>query len=446
MPLTREIALSQLRLDPVNPRLDDGSQTQREALLAMMHSQGEKLLNLARDIVHAGLSPLDRFLVLEAEDSPDEYVVLEGNRRFAALKLLLNPDLASGTLSVGAVRQLKTLAATQQFRADTVVDCVVVETRDEAIHWLRLRHGGQLDGSGTVSWGATERDRFESRSGKSSPELQLLQFAVGQGVISDEQANLVSITNLRRLLSDSAVRDTIGVEVDRKASRISSAFPVDELRKPIKKLLDDLAADDFRVAKIYTKGDRAGYMKEFTRSHRPRPESRRPANAPLTAGATAGSTGSPAGTGKRGGRVKARRRTVAPPSLSLRIAHSRLKEIYRELQRLRVEDHANAGAVLLRVFLELTVDHYLRKHTITSRPDATLASRLQFVHDDLLNRAVMSKAELAPIRKAISGKDLVAASISLFNLYVHELSLSPSPNDVRVAWDNLELLFKRIWS
>jgi len=71
MTTSREIELSRLRLDPTNPRLDDGKQTQREALTAMLEAQGAKLVTLARDIAHNGLSPLDRFLVIEAEDSQD---------------------------------------------------------------------------------------------------------------------------------------------------------------------------------------------------------------------------------------------------------------------------------------------------------------------------------------------------------------------------------------
>lgn len=448
MPAQRQVPISQLRLDPANPRLDDGTQTQREALIAMMQAQGDKLVTLARDIVHSGLSPLDRFLVIEAEETTDEYLVLEGNRRLAALKLLLNPDQATGTLSTAAVRQLKTLSAGNTYAADAEVDCVLVESREEAIHWLRLRHGGQLDGAGTVDWGATERDRFESRAGKASPELQLLKFAVSHGLISEEQANLVSITNLRRLLSDRHVRDTLGLEIDRKAGQVSSAFPSQEVQKPVRKLLHDLAADDFVVGTIYTKADRADYMKGFRSPHRPDPKARRPAAAPLPLAPTTGAQSGTAGTSTaaRKSQVKRRRKTVAPSTLALRIGQGRLKDIYRELQRLKVEDHTNAGAVLLRVFLELTVDHYLLKHRLPRKSDATLAARLQGVHDHLLANGVMTKAELAPTRKAISGKDLVAASIALFNLYVHEFNLSPSPSDVRVAWDNLEMLFNRIWA
>jgi len=447
MATTREIELSRLRLDPTNPRLDDGKQTQREALTAMLEAQGGKLVSLARDITHNGLSPLDRFLVMEVEDSQDEYVVLEGNRRLTALKLLLNPDLASGQLTPAEVKALKVLSPSSQYKGDSLMDCVLVESRDQAIHWLRLRHGGQLDGAGTVDWGAPERTRFESRSGKSSPELQLLQFAVAQGAISEDQANLVSITNLRRLLSDKGVRDAIGIEIDRKEGKVSTAYPVEEVLKPVAKVLHDLSSDGFVVGNIYTKEDRAAYIKSLSRTQRPDPKTRKPAAAALAA--TAGPTPASATTTKpnAGGKVRARRKTVAPTTTGLKIDQKRLKDIYRELQRLKVEDHPNAGAVLLRVFLELTVDNYLKRHGITPLgTKVTLASKLQQVHNDLLAKAIMTKPELSPVRKAISGKDLMAASIPLFNLYVHEFNLTPSPGDVRTAWDNLELLFIRVWT
>jgi hypothetical protein len=241
----------------------------------------------------------------------------------------------------------------------------------------------------------------------------------------------------------------LGVEINRKEGRISTRFPAEEIIKPVTKLISDLADDAFRVGRIYTKEDREEYMREFGRGSRPKPSAILPTPtdlrslAPSTSGRP--KKGAPK-KGARGGRVSARRRTVAPGNLSLRINPARLRDIYRELQRLRVEDFANAGAVLLRVFLELTVDSYLKRHVITPKAQADLANRLQAVHDDLLGKMIMTKAELAPIRKAISSNDLLAASIPLFNLYVHELNLSPSPNDVRVSWDNLQLFFSRIWA
>jgi len=100
---------------------------------------------------------------------------------------------------------------------------------------------------------------------------------------------------------------------------------------------------------------------------------------------------------------------------------------------------------LLRVFSELTADHYIKKHKLPIKAGAELKTKLQLVHDDLETKGVMTRNELAPIRKAISDPGLPALSISTFNLYVHSYDLTPSPRDVRTAWDNLQLFFERIW-
>ena len=446
MPDAHEIALAKLRLDTSNPRLDDGRQSQRDALKSMMEAQGDKLVVLARDIVKNGLSPIDRFLVMRAEDNPDEYVVLEGNRRITALKLLANPSLGSGVLRASDINKLKELSQGAEYDEETEIDCIVLSDRDEANHWLRLRHGGALEGMGVVNWGATERERFEARSGKTSPELQVLGLLTDNGVITPEDADNISITSLRRLLSDGSVRDKLGIEIDRKNRKVTSHFPMKETLKGLGKVAHEMAKDDFRVGKIYTQGDRKTFMSKFKAAELPNPKTK--LGKPVDLGAD-GSNGSTATTAKKagGGRVAKNRATVAPGSLHLKIPQAKIRDIYRELQQLKLEKYANAGAVLLRVFTELTADYYIttKPKLSTVKPGAELKPKLQAVHDDLIAKGVMTKNELAPIRKAISDPGLPALSVSTFNMYVHSYDLTPSPRDVRTAWDNLQLFFQRIW-
>lgn len=66
--------------------------SQKEAIDKMIEDQGEKLYNLASDIMEFGLSPVDLIQVtLSGEEN--KYIVLEGNRRVTSLKLLNNPSL-----------------------------------------------------------------------------------------------------------------------------------------------------------------------------------------------------------------------------------------------------------------------------------------------------------------------------------------------------------------
>ncbi len=442
----REIPLSLLRLDTDNPRLDDGKQTQVHALQAMMKAQGEKLVVLGRDIAKNGLNPLDNFMVVAADDNADEFVVLEGNRRITTLKLLANPSLGDGVLSKAQVTKLQAAAAEARFTPDTEVTCVVMPSRDEAIHWLRLRHGGELGGAGVVQWGATERERFEARADKESPELQVLHLLVSQGHLTLDEANDVPITSLRRLLRDAAVRKTLGIEIDRKEKSVTSHFPGKEVLKGLRAVAHRLANPNFKVRDIYDEDNRAEFMKSFTVNELPSPKSKlgSPVNLAEAVGSVTPAT-KPSSSGV-GSRAK-HRANVAPSTPRLKIGQARLKDIYIELQHLKLEKHTNAGGVLLRVFLELTVDNYLTKHKITiKKADPKLKDKLQAVHDDMLAKGTMTKPALAPVRKAISDAGMLATSITAFNQYVHNEKLSPSPTDVRVGWDNLQEFFVSIWA
>ena len=95
-----EVCIDDLLLDLDNPRFD-GLSNQKDALEKIVVSQGKKLVNLADDIVAEGLSPAHRMLVMESKEHKRKYVVLDGNRRLAALKILSNPSSLDPMQGVG---------------------------------------------------------------------------------------------------------------------------------------------------------------------------------------------------------------------------------------------------------------------------------------------------------------------------------------------------------
>jgi hypothetical protein len=84
-----DLTIEQLSLDNENPRINSAS-SQREALQKVIADEPEKLVRLAKSIVRRGLNPMDRLLVFRPKGTR-AYIVVEGNRRAAALKVLVNP-------------------------------------------------------------------------------------------------------------------------------------------------------------------------------------------------------------------------------------------------------------------------------------------------------------------------------------------------------------------
>ncbi len=88
----KNLKVDQLQLDASNPRFNKaGGQT--EAMQRILEDQDVKLANLAESIAEEGLNPMDRLLVIKSPARASKYIVLEGNRRTAALKILRNPAI-----------------------------------------------------------------------------------------------------------------------------------------------------------------------------------------------------------------------------------------------------------------------------------------------------------------------------------------------------------------
>ncbi len=162
MPETVVAKVANLILDEENPRISQPNTGQRAALQAVAEHQGKKLLALASDIVEHGISPSD-LLIVTGSKSPGRYRVLEGNRRLTALKALENPEWLDGHVPVGVLKQMRRLA--KAYADDPIEDvlCAVVKDRDEAYHWIELKHTGENAGAGLVPWGADESARFKKR-------------------------------------------------------------------------------------------------------------------------------------------------------------------------------------------------------------------------------------------------------------------------------------------
>lgn len=160
-----DVNLDELQLDLKNPRFD-GLENQREALQKIVQSQGSKLVNLAEDIVENGLSPAHRMLVAKATGKGNSgYIVLDGNRRLAALRVLANPAVLDGLTGVGdlTIQKLRRLA--KDFSLDSIqpIDVYICKSEADARHWIEAIHTGENDGRGVVGWDGIATARYRGK-------------------------------------------------------------------------------------------------------------------------------------------------------------------------------------------------------------------------------------------------------------------------------------------
>ena len=83
-----KISVDRILLDLENPRLPRVANNQRDAISLMCQTKGKEILNLAEHIATNGLDPSTLAMVIPSGDSPIKYIVVDGNRRITALKIL----------------------------------------------------------------------------------------------------------------------------------------------------------------------------------------------------------------------------------------------------------------------------------------------------------------------------------------------------------------------
>lgn len=451
MPESGELHPSVLLLDPRNPRLDKIEEHQVEALHRLWARLPGKLLGLAKDIVEYGLDPTARLVVVPASTPKGSYLVLDGNRRVGVLKALSNPDSVREQLPDAQRKRLEALASQYRKRAIDEVPCVVFPNRQEADHWIELHHTPEAEGAGVLMWGATERARFKARHGVAELALQVVDFVREHGQI-DESVSLSGryLTNLRRLLNDPAARERLGIGRDREG-RLQLLYPADQAAKTLARVVTDFATGNKDVRDVYYKPDRERY----TESLPDRPELSSRLDRPVgvaAAIAAAGPAVLPIASGRSGPRVigaPGSRKKLIPAGVKLKIGDKRLAAIYRELAELKPSEFPNAVAVLLRVFFELSLDHFILNHNLMPQAEwqrVGLERKTGDVITYMEDNQLMNRQQLQPIRRALQrDRHMLGASLASLHAYVHNRHFAPNEGQLLEAWDELQPLFLAIW-
>lgn len=433
MPDTVPVKPADLLIDEVNPRLAEPNIGQREAQRTLAHKQGKKILKLAKHILQYGLNPLELPAVSRQADG--RFIVIEGNRRLVALKALDNPDTLADAVTPRVLGEIRKLSKKYQEAPIDFVECIEVKDREELEPWLRLKHTGENQGAGLVRWGPDEADRFFNRTGLLKPHTQALEFLTKRGDLTADTRGAINTTTFQRLIDTPEVRDRLGIEL--KDRRLYLMADAGHVARALMHVIEHLPP----VTKLHSKEQRVKYANDLPKKLTVRP------TIPSGSGIAlmdADPNASP--TDKKRTRRKPRQRTALIPSdCVLNITDARAQAIEEELRTLRVEKYANAVSVLLRVFIELSMDCYLPKHGLSTTVDDSLSKKLQAVAHDLVARKVLTDHQAKAVNRAASGDSFLAPSVKLMNSYVHKASVFPVPGDLFAHWNTLQAFMAAAW-
>ncbi len=159
-----------LLLDPKNPRIPKEHQSSSQEDLIIFVAQEYNSLAIAESIAsHQYFSSEPLIAIPASEDG--RFVVVEGNRRLAALKLLLHPDLRAKLLNRAEWDEIPTNNVPQE------VPVVLVKTRREVAPIIGYRHI-----SGILPWDAYSKARYIAAQMDSGLNFKQTADEVGEEV------------------------------------------------------------------------------------------------------------------------------------------------------------------------------------------------------------------------------------------------------------------------
>lgn len=188
--------------------------SEEETLKKLFEAVGNQyMLNLAEDILQCGLLGNQQIVVVYSE-ALRKYVVYEGNRRVAAIKLLLNPENFS-FLDKATINKAETISRGGQI--PNVIPCYVTDEQ-EAFFIMERLHSGEDKGRGTKKWTAREKESFKVRQSHEKNISYLIDFYTKKYFDELDITTILPFTTIQRIFNNREVKQLIGLDVTNEKS------------------------------------------------------------------------------------------------------------------------------------------------------------------------------------------------------------------------------------
>ena len=161
----KEISFNDLKLNLFNPRLPKSKQGKDEAEVIKFMILESATLELMMAIGENNFFAGEQLLVVPDKNKDGKYIVIEGNRRLTAVKLLSNPEL-----SIVKKEAIKKICSEAEFKPINI-PCLIFNKKQEILKYLGFRHI-----TGIKSWRLLEKARYlldlKENEFKDAPFLQ----------------------------------------------------------------------------------------------------------------------------------------------------------------------------------------------------------------------------------------------------------------------------------
>ncbi|MBI5151322.1 MAG: hypothetical protein HZA34_01980 [Candidatus Pacebacteria bacterium] len=487
----QHIKVDALQLDIRNPRTDSGqSLTEADVIKELLD---ENVMQLAHDIVQNGYAPVSVFMVAEEGDG---LVVVDGNRRLLALKIINDPSIIEHVVSKNDFTKAQELHTNQKEDLSAATS-IIYPSRSDAERDMAKLH---LAGIAIQQWKLIRQYRYFQRriegdelAIESLAELlaidksiikkgiktyQLFEIArtklqdvveeIGQDIFTDKN---FKTDKFQRAIVNGEGERFLGYSFSEPKQRVTIANEsvfLDRLRVTLIEIYDPnskyfssaqfsasdrlrffqtidsqfLSDSDFKKAEKERKRLKASGQKELFGL----PTGKETQTRSEPSGGTSAPQLPPQPVSTPPGlrSVKDPKGLFWASKIPYQLTNTSLKKMYDELKNIEVSDFPNATHDLLRSFLECALVEYLTTSgeyaKIQKNQDHTpkLSELLTYI---ISNRLIDDDHVIANLESIKTNWDR-PYSLQRMNSVNHNKNFSSSSSDVRSTWGMLEDLFR----
>lgn len=439
-------------LDEENPRHDYINEQMEiiETLIA-----NEQVKQLARDISINGISPLDVSGVIK--DKRGRYIVVEGNRRICALKLLNDPKNAP----LPHRAYFSKLAASNSSNFPKKIDCQLFGSREDANLWIERRHSGTQDGVGSKQWNSEQKTRFNvgrAKRDENALASSMLQFAESMGFLPEGRKERI-LTTASRYLGNPYFRSTLGILSGRSEPEIELNVSCEQFSAVVKEFCDDLLDPKSGVSSRTKKDDWIKYADHLiSKGVAPTKKTAKYSLHDVIGGEDDSSNekkndesiNSNSDNKAISSNFKLRekihpdkRKYIIPHDFYVSIDNKILHRVFKEMKAIPIDEHTLSVSLLTRAFLEnlyglfheQKLGYYMRgasTHTVMDKI-------IKYIEkDDSLTKQEIQA--LGALRRVQANKENVLSPNTL-GANAHA-SHYPNSTELKREWDNIGLIIQ----
>ncbi len=474
--LFRSLLVTNILLDPLNPRIPPtDEQLDQNSLIAELVNH-DKVYELARNIANNGYYPVESIIVVKESNKT---IAIEGNRRVAALKLLIAPEAApddlvpkfralSNKTDINKIKTVKVVFAPNRRAVAPLL--MSKHTKPQVESWKPLMKGRFYHG--LLQTGITVKDLSQEYNVSISDIIKFLRLYKMYRIactldLPDNVAKVVhnprefNATTISRFYSHNVALDFLGISFD-AGDGIVGTIDEGEFKKGYKKLVTDIATEKVISRTIDKAEDVKKYLATFSEQEKPDLSKKGSftSDTLLAAAheATVGVITKPKQVVKK---PKPKPTGLIPSHISCEVNNQRINDVFNELKTLQVAKYPNATAVLFRSLLEMALSHYLYTsgdlYIIIEDEKQRLGKKNKKLkkgwHPSLkrmLTHITSPKCNLIQnpnikkvVEKFTKQKEEFLSQDDL-NYFVHNQFYSPNQEVLRSFWSQLEGLFQII--